>query len=215
MNAEVVRAEVELAKADPVLASLIVASGPCPIGTGKRHRTNFEALARSIVFQQLAGKAALAIWNRTLALLPGPISAPAVLAVGEERLRTAGLSGSKVKALLDLSDRVVTGDVKLASIVRRRADEVVAELSRVWGVGRWTAEMFLMFQLGRLDVWPTGDLGVRNGFARAWSLPEVPVPAALEDLGERFRPWRSARRSTGPRQWLAPVGRARPWHRRP
>jgi DNA-3-methyladenine glycosylase II len=191
VNEEVVRAERELARRDPVLAHLIAESGPCPIGSGKRHRTHFEALARSIVFQQLAGKAALAIWNRTLALLPGPMSAPAVLAVGEERLRTAGLSGAKVRALLDLADRVVIGDVRLSTIGRRTDDEIVAELSRVWGVGRWTAEMFLMFQLGRLDVWPTGDLGVRNGYGRAWGLGAAPGPVELEDLGDRFRPWRS------------------------
>jgi DNA-3-methyladenine glycosylase II len=191
MNEEVVRAEAALAKADPVLAHLIAESGPCPIGSGKRHRTHFEALGRSIVFQQLAGKAATAIWNRTLAVVPGTFTPPAVLAAGEEQLRLAGLSGAKARALLDLADRVVMGDVRLSTIGRRGDDEIVAELSRVWGIGRWTAEMFLMFQLGRLDVWPTGDLGVRNGYGRAWGLPEAPGPAELEALGDRFRPWRS------------------------
>jgi len=191
VNAEVARAELALARVDSVLAQLIASSGPCPIGNGRRHRTHFEALARSIVFQQLAGKAATAIWNRTQALVPGPFTPPAVLAVGADRLRTAGLSGSKAKALLDLADHVVRGDVRLSTIGRRTDDEIVAELSKVWGVGRWTAEMFLMFQLGRLDVWPVGDLGVRNGYGRAWRMPEAPGPAELELLGERFRPWRS------------------------
>jgi len=184
-------AEAELALAEPPLAALIAAAGPCPLGNGRRHRTHFEALGRSIVFQQLAGKAALAIWARTRALVDGPFTAAAVLAVGEDRLRTAGLSGAKAKALTDLADRVVMGDVRLASIGRRTDDEIVTELSLVWGIGRWTAEMFLMFQLGRLDVWPTGDLGVRNGYARAWGLDAPPSPVELEDLGERFRPWRS------------------------
>jgi 3-methyladenine DNA glycosylase/8-oxoguanine DNA glycosylase len=191
VNAEVARGERALALVDPVLAGLIAAAGPCPLGGGRGHRTNFEALARSIVFQQLAGKAALAIWNRAQGVVEGSMSAAAVLAAGEERLRSAGLSGAKVRALLDLADRVATGDVRLATIGRRSDEAIVAELSRVWGIGRWTAEMFLMFQLGRLDVWPTGDLGVRNGFGRAWGLPEAPGPSELEGLGERFRPWRS------------------------
>ena len=191
MSSSVVQAERELARADPVLAHLIATSGSCPLGSGRRHRSHFEALARSIVFQQLAGKAATAIWNRTRGVVSAPISAASVLATGEAQLRTAGLSGAKARALLDLADRVATGDVKLASIGRRTDEAIVTELSRVWGIGRWTAEMFLMFQLGRLDVWPTGDLGVRNGFARAWALPAVPAPVELEELGDRFRPWRS------------------------
>lgn len=183
--------ERDLANRAPELAPLIETSGPCPIGSGRRRRTHFEALARSIAFQQLAGKAATAIWNRARQVVGEPFTAPAVLSAGEERLRSAGLSGAKTRALIDLADRVVTGDVTLASIGRRPDDAVVAELSRVWGVGRWTAEMFLMFQLGRLDVWPTGDLGVRNGYARLFGLAAAPDPVTLEDLGDRFRPWRS------------------------
>ena len=191
MNPEVVRAEQELAAADPVLAGLIAAAGPCPIGSGRRRRTHFEELARAVVFQQLAGRAAQAIWVRTVAVVGGRVTAPAVLATGEATLRTAGLSGAKARALLDLADRVARGDVTLVTIGRRHDDAVIAELTRVWGIGRWTAEMFLLFQLGRLDVWPTGDLGVRTGYGRAWGLPEAPPPAELEVLGERFRPWRS------------------------
>ena len=188
---EVTEAEAALARLEPPLARLITALGPCPIGSERRQRSHFETLARSITFQQLAGRAAVTIWTRARALVDGPFTPPAVLAVGEERLRTAGLSGAKTRAIIDLADHVVRGDLKLASIARRSDADVVAELSRVWGIGRWTAEMFLMFQLGRLDVWPTGDLGVRNGFARIWSLPEPPAPLELEDLGDRFRPWRS------------------------
>ncbi|MCU1379372.1 MAG: DNA-3-methyladenine glycosylase [Acidimicrobiales bacterium] len=188
---EVLAAEAELVRREPALAAIVAKTGPCPIGTGRRRGSHFEALARSIAFQQLAGKAALAIWTRTRALVDGPFTPPAVLSVGEERLRTAGLSGAKAKAILDLADRVVMGDVKLATMTRRGEDEVVAELSRVWGIGRWTAEMFLMFQLGRLDVWPTGDLGVRNGYGRIFGLGGPPSPLELEDLGERFRPYRS------------------------
>lgn len=188
---EVATAEAELARREPPLAELIARTGPCPLGAGGRRTSHFESLARSIVFQQLAGRAATVIWNRARALVDGPFTAPAVLTVGEELLRSAGLSGAKTRALLDLAAHVVAGEVKLASVGRRSDDEIVAELSRVWGIGRWTAEMFLMFQLGRLDVWPTGDLAVRNGYALAWQLPSPPTPLELEDLGERFRPWRS------------------------
>lgn len=188
---EVLAAEAALTRLEPVLAPLIAAHGPCPIGAGRRFRSHFEELARSIVFQQLAGRAAQTIWGRTRALVDGPFTAPAVLAVGTDRLRSAGLSGSKARAMLDLADRVVIGDVRLGTIARRDDDAAVAELSRVWGIGRWTSEMFLMFQLGRLDVWPTGDLGVRNGYAAAWGLAAPPAPGELEALGDRFRPWRS------------------------
>jgi DNA-3-methyladenine glycosylase II len=188
---EVMEAERALAAREAPLALLIERTGPCPLGAGPRRRSHFESLARSVVFQQLAGRAATVIWGRVRALVEGPFTAPAVLAVGEERLRSAGLSGAKARAVTDLADRVVAGDVRLASIGRRSDEEVVAELSQVWGIGRWTAEMFLMFQLGRLDVWPTGDLGVRNGYALAWGLEAAPVPAVLGELGDRFRPWRS------------------------
>ena len=188
---EVALAEAELAAADRALAAMIAATGPCSLGAAGRRRPHFEALARSIVFQQLAGKAATSIWNRARALIDGPFTAGAVLDAGEERLRSAGLSGAKAKALIDLADRVAMGDVRLASIGRRGDEAIVAELSQVWGIGRWTAEMFLMFQLGRLDVWPTGDLAVRNGFGRIWQLGEAPSQVELEALGERFRPWRS------------------------
>jgi DNA-3-methyladenine glycosylase II len=188
---KVVAAERELAVREPRLAPLIAAAGPCPLGAGRRHRTHFEALGRSIVFQQLAGAAARVIWERTRVVVGDRFTAAAVLAAGEDRLRSAGLSGAKTRALIDLADRVAAGDVRLASIGRRSDEEIVAELSRVWGIGRWTAEMFLMFQLGRLDVWPTGDLGVRAGYGRIWSLPEPPSPVELEDRGDVYRPWRS------------------------
>ena len=188
---EVLAAEAALALREDALAPLIAAHGPCPIGSGRRTRSHFEALARSITFQQLAGRAAQTIWERTRSLVDGPFTAPAVLTVGEERLRSAGLSGSKARAMLDLADQVAARRVRLDTIGRRDDETVIAELSQIWGIGRWTAEMFLMFQLGRLDVWPTGDLGVRNGYARAWALGESPGPGELEEYGERFRPWRS------------------------
>lgn len=190
-TAEVLAAEAELSARFEPLARTIAVAGPCPLGSGRRRRSHFEALARSVVFQQLAGRAATVIWERTRAGVPGPFTAGAVLDVGAEQLRGVGLSSAKTKALLDLADRVATGDLQLASIARRSDEEVVAALSRVWGIGRWTAEMFLMFQLGRLDVWPTGDLGVRNGYGLLFPGSAPPGPVELEELGDRFRPWRS------------------------
>lgn len=187
---EVLEAESRLALHSPRLAELVATTGPCTIGAERRTGSHFETLARAIAFQQLAGAAARTIWGRTRALVEGPFTPPAVLAVGEELLRTAGLSRAKAKAMIDLADRVVMGDVKLSTIARRTDEEVVAELTKVWGIGRWSAEMFLMFRLGRLDVWPTGDLAVRNGFARIFET-DVPGPVELEDLGDPFRPHRS------------------------
>lgn len=185
------QAASELAERDPVMAGLVAGAGPCTLRRRRGGRGHFEALAHSIVFQQLAGRAADAIWRRVRALVPGSFTAAAVLALPEEALRGAGLSGAKARSLVDLAERAVAGDVRLDRLGRASDDAVVAELSRVRGIGRWTAEMFLMFQLGRLDVWPTGDLGVRKGYALAYSLSELPPPAVLEGFGEAFRPWRS------------------------
>lgn len=183
--------EAELAAGDPVLAGLVRAAGPCPLG-GRRHRSHFEALVRSIVFQQLAGRAAAAIHGRLLALFDGGVPTPgSLLAVPEDRLRRAGLSGGKVASLRDLAARSLDGTVPLQGLGRLADDQVVERLSAVRGIGTWTAEMFLMFQLGRPDVWPVGDLGVRSGYALAYSLPAAPTPAELGPLGDRFRPWRS------------------------
>lgn len=182
-------AERELATRDPVLAGLVAAAGPCALG-GRAHPSHFEALARSIVFQQLATRAATAIWARTRALVTGRFTPEAVVALPMEALRSAGLSGAKARSISDLAAHVVAGDVRLGRVARLSDDEVIADLSTVWGIGTWTAQMFLMFQLGRLDVWPVLDLGVRTGYATAWGMPAL-TAKDLEPLGEPFRPYRS------------------------
>jgi 3-methyladenine DNA glycosylase/8-oxoguanine DNA glycosylase len=186
----VLDAEGELARRDPVLAGLIATSGPCVLGR-RRFPSHFEALCRSIVYQQLAGKAAAAIWARFRALVPGALSAEAVLALDEVALRGVGLSGAKARSISDLAAHVADGRVHLRSTARMHDEQIVAELSQVWGIGVWTAQMFLMFQLGRLDVWPALDFGVRNGYARLYGLPEMPTAKELEPLGESYRPFRS------------------------
>ncbi|HWC72870.1 MAG TPA: hypothetical protein VG454_02960 [Gemmatimonadales bacterium] len=155
---------------------------------GTRH---FAALAESILYQQLAGAAAAAIHKRFLALFDRDLSPDAVLALHPRRLRAAGLSRSKVAAIRDLAAKIVDGTVRLHRIGRLADEDIVTSLSVVRGIGQWTAEMFLIFQLRRLDVWPIGDYGVRKGYALAYGLRKLPTPAELLALGERFRPYRT------------------------
>src|SRR5437660_8692143 len=187
---EVHQGERALARRDPVMRGLIRAAGPCTLGE-RRQRDHFNALVRSIVFQQLAGKAALAIHTRFIGLFDGQkVDPDAVLAAGVARLRTAGLSEAKATSIMDLATKVGDGTVPLRGISRYSDEQIVERLSSVRGIGKWTAEMFLMFQLGRIDVWPVDDYGVRKGYALAYEMAELPKPQELELLGKRFRPYR-------------------------
>lgn len=188
---EVLEAERELARRDGVVASLVARSGPCRLPRRRPASTDFAALARSILYQQLAGRAAAAIHGRFVQAVGGAVTAETVGRTDPDRLRAAGLSQAKAASVLDLAAKVSEGTVVLGGIGRREDEEVVGHLTQVRGIGRWTAEMFLMFQLGRLDVWPAHDHGVRKGFATAWDLPGRPPPSRLDELGERFRPYRS------------------------
>ena len=152
---------------------------------------HFEALAESILYQQLAGAAAAAIHRRFVALFDGNLTPEAVLSLPEERLRGAGLSGSKAASIRDLALKVADGTVPLERIGRLADDEIVERLSVVRGIGRWTGEMFLIFQLRRLDVWPVDDYGVRQGWSLAYGLPELLEPKQLQVEGDRFRPYRT------------------------
>jgi DNA-3-methyladenine glycosylase II len=178
------------AVADPVLARLVDTVGPI------RHRPrdpdgHFGALVRAIVFQQLAGRAANAIHQRVRALVDGPLTPDALAAVPDDELRAAGLSAAKLASLRDLSAKVVDGTVVLGGGSRMSDDDIISRLATVRGIGRWTAEMYLMFELRRFDVWPVADLGVRQGYGLAWSLDPAPTPRELQPLGDRFRPYRS------------------------
>jgi len=156
-----------LAERDPVLRRLVAEAGPPRVRPPTE--SHFEALVRAIVYQQLAGAAAAAIHGRLVAALDGEVTAQRLLSLPEGALRSAGLSGNKAASLRDLATKLLDGTVVLDPAgLRAKSDaEVVARLSTVRGIGKWTAEMFLMFQLRRLDVWPTGDLGVRKGFGLA------------------------------------------------
>jgi DNA-3-methyladenine glycosylase II len=183
-------AAAELASRDPVLARLVQATGP-PKFMGRRSADRFAALCESVVYQQLAGKAAAAIFGRLCAALGGPPTPEALMATSEEMLRGAGLSGAKAACLRALGEAATSGQLRLDAAGRMGDDDLVDHLSAVRGIGRWTAEMFLMFTLGRLDVWPVGDYGVRKGYALAYGLPDLPTPKELTPLGDLFRPYRS------------------------
>jgi DNA-3-methyladenine glycosylase II len=179
-----------LAEVDPVMARFVADAGlPTLPAPGTSH---FATLVQSITYQQLAGAAARAIHGRLVTLLHDDVSPERLLATPAEALRACGLSGNKVASLQDLAAKVLDGTAVLDArrLGRLADDEIVARLSTVRGIGRWTAEMFLMFQLRRIDVWPTGDLAVRKGYALAWDVP-VPTAKQLDPLGERFRPYRS------------------------
>lgn len=183
---------VERLAADPAFGPWVARAGPVDHEVSRE--PPFVYLVRAIVYQQLAGAAAATIYGRVRAALDQKVRPGAVLATDPEVLRGAGLSRSKLKAILDLASRVRSGDVGLdeAELTALDDDAVVARLTRVWGVGRWTAEMFLMFRLGRPDVWPVGDLGVRSGWARIHGLSERPDAPALDAAADHLRPWRSA-----------------------
>ena len=151
----------------------------------------FAALVRSISFQQLAGRAAAAIHGRFVANFADGFNAEAVLALPEAAFRGAGLSAAKTASIRDLAARVVDGSVPLDRIEECSDDEIVERLSTVRGIGRWTAEMFLIFQLRRPDVWPVDDLAVRKGYGAVHRMEVAPTPRELLALGDAYRPFRT------------------------
>ena len=180
----------EVAARDPVLAHLVELVGPIQHRPGNADG-HFGALARSIMYQQIAGRAAQAIEQRVHSTVGGTLTAGALSAASDQALRAAGLSGNKLASLRDLSARVLDGSLDLDRLSKRGDDEIKAALVTVRGIGSWTAEMYLMFELRRLDVWPIDDLGVRQGYGLAWSLQPAPTAKELAPLGDRFRPYRS------------------------
>lgn len=181
-----------LSKADPALARLVGDVGTFGLKIRAMH-SPFEALARNIVFQQLNGTAAAAIHARLLSLFDGRRLRPQdILEASDEALRGAGLSRNKVEALRDLATKSLDGTVPtLARLKRMRDEEIIERLTQVRGIGRWTAEMLLMFRLGRPDVLPVGDYGVRKGFQLVYGTDEMPAPKELARYGERWRPYRT------------------------
>jgi len=179
-----------LAERDPVIARLVAEAGLPSFPVPKE--THFGTLVRAITYQQLAGNAARAIHGRLIAALGGEVEPDRLLQLPDQAFRQAGLSQAKVASLRDLSAKVLDGTVVLQPrrLARQSDAEIAARLRSVRGIGQWTADMFLMFQLRRLDVWPTGDLGVRHGYGLAWDVP-TPTAKELDLLGEAYHPYRS------------------------
>jgi DNA-3-methyladenine glycosylase II len=181
-------AEQHLSGAAPELASLIASYGPCSLRPDDNH---FSLLCDSIVSQQLANKAAAAIFGRFSAHYAGQPSPEKVLATSQETLRELGLSNQKTTYILDLAAKVTSGELTLNQFEGLADEEIITQLVKVKGIGVWTAQMFLIFALSRPDVLPVDDFGVRKAFMRIYSLPAMPVKAEMESIATPWRPWRT------------------------
>jgi 3-methyladenine DNA glycosylase/8-oxoguanine DNA glycosylase len=180
-----------LRESHPLMAALIDRARRFEVTADGKIRP-FEALAESIAYQQLSGKAAATIWGRVRALFGRSFDPRQVLETPDEKLRAAGLSRSKVAALKDLAAKTIDGTVPTSRALSRMSDEEIIErLTTVRGIGRWTVEMLLLFDLGRLDVWPVNDYGVQKGFAKTFKKRKLPTPKQLLKHGEKWRPYRS------------------------
>jgi DNA-3-methyladenine glycosylase II len=179
-----------LARRDPVLGELMRRHGACGLAEAQ-HEDPFRALVHAIIAQQLSSKAAATIESRVHALFRGPLTPRALSLVTDEALRAAGMSFQKIRYLRDLSVRVQDGSLNLKSLHELPDEHVVDALTQVKGIGRWTADMFLMFRLHRPDVLPVGDLGIVRAVQRAYGLRKAPSPDRLLRLGEPWRPYRS------------------------
>ena len=180
-----------LSAADVIMAETIARWGPPRIRRPVPVDQRFAALVRTICFQQIAGRAADAIHGRVVAALDARVTAAEVLALGADDLRGCGLTGAKTRSILDLAARVTSGSLRLDQAGRWPDERVIAELTQVWGIGEWTAQMFMMFELGHLDVWPAGDLGVRKGWAIVYSLDAVPDAEEIAPMADPLSPYRS------------------------
>lgn len=190
--AEHARARRLLMRRDPVLAAIIRQYGPCGLANDQREDP-FRAIVEAIVWQQLSTKAASAIFARFLALFPDSrFPTPAeLMAVPDERLRAAGFSRPKIGYLRDLCTKVLDGTVPLDRLPAMSDEEVIEVLTRIKGIGRWSAEMFLMFRLHRPDVLPVDDLGIVRAIQKAYRLRKPPGPERIRTIGEAWRPYRS------------------------
>lgn len=185
------KAARHISRRDKKIGNVIRAHGAAPMVI-KRHRTPFMALMRAIIFQQLSGKAAGAIHGRVLELFPDrrQVTPARLLELSDKQIRGAGVSGNKMRSLRDLAQRSIDGEIPgFAKLQRMNDAEIIQRLTRVRGIGKWTVEMLLMFQLGCPDVLPVDDLGVRKGFAVAHGMEKMPTPKELETLAQSWRPY--------------------------
>jgi DNA-3-methyladenine glycosylase II len=185
------KAVAHLRKVDPVMAEVIAKVGSYK-GWPASDGTHFDAVARSIVFQQLSGKAAGTIHGRFQGLYGGRTPLPSELATtSDEQLRAIGLSRQKSAYLKDLGARVASGELSIETLHELTDEEIISALTQVKGIGRWTAQMFLMFRLGRPDVLPDLDLGIQKGIQKAYRLRKLPTPERVLKIGAKWSPYRS------------------------
>jgi len=185
------KAAAHILAVDPAFESVIDTSPLCNIGRKKYQEVNhFQALVNSVIAQQISVKAADSITARVSLALNGNISPATMGDVADLDLRAAGLSGAKTRTIKEMAQAWHVNEYDFSD-PRLTDHEIVGELTKLWGIGRWTVEMFLMFTLHRLDVWPTGDLAMRRGWEQIHELPEYIAPKVLDDEGEIFRPYRS------------------------
>lgn len=176
----------------PHLREIIDKSDKCNLAPQEQSvNSNFESLIRSIIAQQISSTAALTITNRVRKLTANKITPKIMAKKSVQDLRAIGLSASKIKTIHGLANAQLSKEIDLANLQDASNDEVVKVLSSLWGIGRWTAEMFLMFTMGRLDVWPVGDLAVRRGWQIIHDMPVIPNEKQMEPLGDAFAPYRS------------------------
>ncbi|CAB4695265.1 unannotated protein [freshwater metagenome] len=186
------RIVAEVGQMDRKFAPLIERRPLCTIGRSEPTESHFESLVSSVISQQLATKAAETIHGRLLELCKGTIHAKKLIKLDDLALREIGVSGAKARTLKGLSMAVVDKTIPIDSIDEIHDDqEIYDKLTSLWGIGRWTVEMFMMFQLGRLDVWPTGDLAVRRGWDIVHKNKEETLAKALDAKGEKLHPYRS------------------------
>ncbi|HET9192762.1 MAG TPA: DNA-3-methyladenine glycosylase [Vicinamibacterales bacterium] len=179
-----------LARRDPVIRDLIRRHGPCGLADAQ-HEDAFTALTHSIISQQLSTKAAATIARRFDALFGGIPTPAAVALVDDAQLRAVGLSSQKIRYIRDLCSRVADGSLTLEKVNELSDEDVIQSLTQITGIGRWTAEMFLMFRLHRPDVLPVDDLGILKAVQRAYGLRKLPRAERLTKIGEPWRPYRS------------------------
>lgn len=180
----------EIGVLDKRFTSVIERSELCDIGTTNPERSHFESLVSSVISQQLATAAARTIKQRFV-LECGKVTPKNVAAMDLEQMRGAGLSGAKSKTIQGLAQAALSKEVDFKNLHEMSDEDVYRDLTKLWGIGPWTVDMFMMFQLGRLDIWPTGDLGVRRGWEKIHKLKEEITPEDLGKKGEKFRPHRS------------------------
>jgi DNA-3-methyladenine glycosylase II len=181
----------KIAKLDPAFARAVKTLAPCPFGIEKPKSTNFQSLIRAIIAQQVSSKAAVTIGKRLTDLCGGRITPERVGALSLQEIQSAGLSGAKVRTISEFTTAILNGSVQIKRFTYLNDDEIMAQLLPLFGFGRWTIEMFLIFQLGRMDIWPVDDLAVRRGWDILHANAEPIKPRALMAEGERFAGMRS------------------------